>query len=99
MSQSVSKAYYLLLSQRLIAQAINHDLLDLLEICGQRAMVPLETLVNEAELTKKLGEGSYSEVFLKHSANGSTNVLKIVPFGGDKQTTCKDILSEIRITK
>ncbi|KAA8907348.1 hypothetical protein FN846DRAFT_889905 [Sphaerosporella brunnea] len=49
---------------------------------------------------RKLGEASYSEVFLQsHSDSNSTTVLKIIPFSNEEQCEVKQIIQEVRITK
>jgi hypothetical protein len=65
----------------------------------------IDGLLEEAEI-EKLGEASYSEVFTLKHKDGTTSVLKIVPFaentGEEKNTSSShldDILQEIRISR
>ncbi|KAG4304538.1 hypothetical protein PORY_001931 [Pneumocystis oryctolagi] len=46
----------------------------------------------------KLGEASFSEVYLMESKNGNEVVLKIIPFGKENQEKPQEVLHEIRIT-
>ena len=80
----------------------------LLQFCSKGEIVEFTEYINgsleNAEL-RKLGEASYSEVFtLKHN-DGTTNVLKIVPFfensseKDNSMSNLEDILQEIRISQ
>ena len=68
-------------------------------ICGE--VQPLASLTDG--VTRKLGEGSFGEVFMKETRRRRSavekSVLKIVPIGGEGQTSYVDIISELRITK
>jgi hypothetical protein len=80
----------------------------LLQFCSTGEIVEfteyIDGLLENAEL-RKLGEASYSEVFtLKHN-DGTTNVLKIVPFfensseKDNSMSNLEDILQELRISR
>jgi len=78
----------------------------LLQFCSKDEVVVFSEYIGELLLDaeiRKLGEASYSEVFtLKHS-DGTTAVLKIVPFALEGKDTAisnlEDILQEIRISQ
>ena len=68
------------------------------DICGE--VRPLRDLTGS--VTRKIGEGSKCEVFLSETQRRRSmevSVLKIVPVGGDGQTTYKNAVSELRATK
>ncbi|KTW28399.1 hypothetical protein T552_01661 [Pneumocystis carinii B80] len=46
----------------------------------------------------KLGEASYSEVYLMKTENCDETVLKIIPFGKDGQLSSQEVLHEVRVT-
>ncbi|EMR09024.1 hypothetical protein PNEG_02797 [Pneumocystis murina B123] len=46
----------------------------------------------------KLGEASYSEVYLIKTENYDETVLKIIPFGKEGQITSQEVLHEVRVT-
>jgi len=49
---------------------------------------------------QKLGEASYSEVFLQLGSDPkNATVLKVIPFGAEDQCEVKSIVQEVRITK
>jgi len=80
----------------------------LLEYCSEHEIVEfneyIDGLLESATITK-LGEATYSEVFTLRSQNGTTTVLKIIPFYQDEDlkdtslSSLQDILQEIRISK
>jgi serine/threonine-protein kinase haspin len=72
----------------------------LFQLCDQYAPLAFDeyirTLVETATITK-LGEASYSEVFLAHS--DEQQVLKVIPFGDEAgEVPINDIIQELRIT-
>jgi len=80
----------------------------LLQLCSKEEVVGFSTYIDgileNAEI-RKLSEATYSEVFtLKHN-DGTTNVLKIVPFletrdeKDNSMSNLEDILQEIRISR
>lgn len=76
---------------------------DLLRVCSEKKVLDfteyIETLQQDSTI-RKLGEASYSEVFLQSKADSkSTTVLKIIPFGQEEQCEVKSIVQEVRITK
>ena len=75
----------------------------LLRLCTENSIVDFTTHIDaqgEKSEIRKLGEASYSEVFLQSSADcDSTIVLKIIPFGKEEQCEVKSIIQEVRITK
>lgn len=81
----------------------------LLQFCERDHVVDFTEFMDEllkAADIKKLGEASYSEVFMLTRNNGSKSVLKIVPFNeklDEKQSSSlsklDDILQELRISK
>lgn len=75
----------------------------LLQLCTTTEVInftaQIESIMKSSTL-RKLGEASYSEVFLQTPANSdSTTVLKVIPFGKEEQCEAKSILQEVRITK
>jgi len=67
-------------------------------ICGE--VRPLHELTGG--VTRKLGEGALAEVFLSATRRRRSiekSVLRIVPVGGNGQTSYKDITSELRVTR
>lgn len=75
----------------------------LLSLCSNPSVLNFTTYIDsllEGATIRKLGEASYSEVFL-YSPNDaeSTTVLKVIPFGNEEQCKAKEILQEVRITK
>jgi len=67
-------------------------------ICGE--VQPLHLLTGG--VTRKLGEGSFGEVFMRETQRRRSiekSVLKIVPIGGEGQTSFADIIAELGITK
>src|SRR5690606_12417339 len=81
----------------------NSQLEELLEICTEHDVVDftqyIKGLTRRSRITK-LGEASYSEVFLQSFSNlNKTNVLKIIPFGEKDQCFISQILQEVRITR
>jgi serine/threonine-protein kinase haspin len=80
----------------------------LLQFCSTEKEVGFKEYIGELLATaevQKLGEASYSEVFTLKQSDGTTTVLKIVPFSElnrekDTSTTnLDDILQEIRISR
>lgn len=74
----------------------------LLRYCSEPSILNFEDYINhllESCSIRKLGEASYSEVFLQSTPNSSTTVLKVIPFGGFGQCRLGNIIQEIRITK
>ncbi|XP_066913645.1 serine/threonine-protein kinase haspin-like isoform X2 [Clytia hemisphaerica] len=71
----------------------------ILNFCGQNDVIPLQNVV-EKSIERKIGEGSYGEVYLKKQ-NHCLTALKIVPVGHNttEQMKLDDILSEIAISK
>lgn len=76
----------------------------LLQLCSEPKIVDfaahIEALLRESTV-RKLGEASYSEVFLQQSDAGppSGTVLKVIPFGKEDQCEVQSIVQEVRITK
>lgn len=71
------------------------DIEKLLCLCDQQAAKSFEEYTNDLKV-RKLGEASYSEVFL---ANDET-VLKVIPFGeAADEVPIHDIIQEIRISR
>ena len=78
----------------------------LLQFCSKEEVVGFSEYIDEllwdAEI-RKLGEASYSEVFTLNRGDGTTAVLKIVPFAIERTDTSisnlEDILQEIRISR
>ncbi|KAG4303268.1 hypothetical protein PCK1_000606 [Pneumocystis canis] len=58
----------------------------------------ISSLLSTYTITK-LGEASFSEVYLMKNENSQETVLKIVPFGKKSQEKAQDILHEVRVTK
>jgi serine/threonine-protein kinase haspin len=80
--------------QSLIGQLLRH--------CTESSILDFEQHINrllESSSIRKLGEASYSEVFLQSAPGSSSTVLKIIPFGGEDQCRLESIVQEIRITK
>ena len=75
----------------------------LLRLCTNPSVLDFEEYINslsETSSIRKLGEASYSEVFLQLIPGSlSTTVLKIIPFGGPDQCELESIIQEVRITK
>ena len=75
----------------------------LLHLCTNPSVLDFEEYINslaETSSVRKLGEASYSEVFLQLTPGSlSTTVLKIIPFGGEDQCELESIIQEVRITK
>ena len=75
----------------------------LLRLCTNPSVLDFEEYINslaETSSIRKLGEASYSEVFLQLIPGSlSTTVLKIIPFGGLDQCELESIIQEVRITK
>ena len=78
-----------------------------LDKCSKNEIIPFDTLFDEKELStmKKLGEGSFGEVFqIQSHRRLSPSVLKIVPIGGKPivnnapQTKLTQMLAEIIIS-
>jgi hypothetical protein len=80
----------------------------LLDLCSKNEVVAFDEyitgLLDTATITK-LGEATYSEVFTLRHHDGTTAVLKVIPFNqgeGDRDTSMsslQDILQEIRISR
>ena len=78
----------------------------LLQFCSKEEVVGfseyIDELLSDAEI-RKLGEASYSEVFSLKHGDGTTGVLKMVPFNVEGKDTSisnlEDILQEIRISR
>ena len=67
--------------------SVNNNTTDqILKLCGQKEVEDFETLYDQQVLanSKKIGEGSFSEVFLL-SLPGGPSVLKVIPVAGDKE--------------
>jgi hypothetical protein len=81
----------------------NSQLEELLEICTENDIVEFTQYIKglaRGSRIKKLGEASYSEVFLQSFSNlNKTKVLKIIPFGGKDQCLISQIIQEVRITQ
>jgi hypothetical protein len=78
----------------------------LLQFCWKEEVMGFSEYINELLLDaeiRKLGEASYSEVFSLKHGDGTTAVLKIVPFDVERKDTSicnlEDILQEIRISR
>ncbi|CUS09873.1 unnamed protein product [Tuber aestivum] len=75
----------------------------LLRLCTNASILDFEEYINslaETSSIRKLGEASYSEVFLQSTPGSlTTTVLKIIPFGGLDQCELESIIQEVRITK
>jgi len=78
----------------------------LLQFCSKEEVVGFSEYIDElfvnAEI-RKIGEASYSEVFSLKHGDGTTAVLKMVPFDVEGKDTSisnlEDILQEIRISR
>ena len=80
----------------------------LLQLCSKEEVVGFSTYIDgileNAEI-RKLSEATYSEVFTLKQNDGTTNVLKIVPFletrdeKDNSMSNLEDILQEIRISR
>ena len=80
----------------------------LLQLCSKDEVVGfseyIDGMLANAQV-RKLGEASYSEVFTVKHNNGTTSVLKVVPFSEDNEkrdnsmSNLEDILQEIRISR
>ncbi|RPA80825.1 hypothetical protein BJ508DRAFT_415092 [Ascobolus immersus RN42] len=81
----------------------NRQLDELLEMCTEHDIVDFTQYIKgmtRKSRIKKLGEASYSEVYLQSFSNSNrTNVLKIIPFGEAEQCMISQILQEVRITQ
>merc|ERR1712223_310608 len=74
--------------------------------CSKKEIISFDTLCNENILStsKKVGEGSYGEVFLLNHTESNSSVLKIVPvdgnalLSGELQTKLSDMLAEIVVS-
>ena len=74
--------------------------------CSEKTILPFNRLCNEQVLSssKKVGEGSYGEVFLLNINDLNPSVLKIVPVdgnalvNGEPQTKLSDMLAEIVVS-
>ena len=76
----------------------------LLQLCSEPKIVDFAAHINallKGSTVRKLGEASYSEVFLQQSDAGplSSTVLKVIPFGKRDQCEVQSIVQEVRITK
>src|SRR5271156_607640 len=80
----------------------------LLQFCSKEEIVVFSEYMNtllENATVEKLGEASYSEVYTLTAADGTTTVLKVVPFLDTLQekdtgmSNLDDILQEIRISR
>jgi Haspin like kinase domain len=78
----------------------------LLEFCSVNEVVDfvehIQGLLESATISK-LGEASYSEVFTLTHSDGTTTVLKVIPFNGTDEndpsmSNLQDLLQEIRIS-
>ncbi|CAG8556394.1 10789_t:CDS:2 [Ambispora gerdemannii] len=88
------------------------NLLQLLEICGQKDYYSFEEFLGSECLgmAKKIGEATFSEVFevttSQFTSNKTRCVLKIIPFGqgkkvlvnGEVQCEVLDVMQEVKIT-
>jgi hypothetical protein len=75
----------------------------LLQLCSDQKVLGftehIDSMLKDSTI-RKLGEASYSEVFLQSCpGSDSTTVLKIIPFGKEEQCELKQIIQEVRITK
>ena len=74
--------------------------------CSEKKIISFDTLCNDNILSnsKKVGEGSYGEVFLLNHTESNSSVLKIVPVdgnalvNGELQTKLSDMLAEIVVS-
>jgi len=75
----------------------------LLGLCTQQTVLGFDEYIDsllENSSLRKLGEASYSEVFLQSQTDSdSTTVLKIIPFGERDQCEIRNIIQEVRISK
>ena len=80
----------------------------LLEYCSEDEIEEFDEYIDgllETATITKLGEATYSEVFTLRHRDGTTAVLKIIPFYQDEDlkdtslSSLQDILQEIRISK
>ena len=94
-------------SDSILAEPNVDDLAKVLSKCSVKEIIGFQDLFEDKVLEnlRKIGEGSYGEVF-KGDLNGTDlSVLKIVPVGGttqvngSPQTKLSDILAEIAISK
>lgn len=81
-----------------------HDLQTLLDLCQQASPESFETYIESVlrhSRIRKLGEASFSEVYLCESTvDGTQTVLKVIPFGeGSEEVPINDIIQEVRISK
>ncbi|XP_055921436.1 serine/threonine-protein kinase haspin homolog [Eupeodes corollae] len=80
--------------------------LELLKICKQSEHLPFSSLYSKNVLPKckKIGEGTYGEVFANTDNNNEKTVIKIIPIegeisvNGEPQKTFETILPEVLIT-
>ncbi|XP_064485244.1 serine/threonine-protein kinase haspin-like [Ornithodoros turicata] len=79
---------------------------ELLSICSQTCLITFEQALRLSKIKecKKLGEGSYGEVFLV-SHQQEVSAVKVVPiegavlYNGDEQLTARNILAEVVISR
>jgi hypothetical protein len=83
--------------------AVSPETGQLLQLCSETKVLDFTTHIEallQNSSVHKLGEASYSEVFLQTPASSdSTTVLKVIPFGQEEQCEAKSIVQEVRITK
>ncbi|GBM51517.1 Serine/threonine-protein kinase haspin [Araneus ventricosus] len=75
----------------------------LLDFCGQTRIIPFSELYNWSHTTvRKIGEGTYGEVFTLVQ-NKISSVIKVIPFseeGGDhNMQSIESVLSEVTVSK
>jgi hypothetical protein len=74
----------------------------LLQLCTDQTILDftecIKSMLKDSSI-RKLGEASYSEVFLQSRLSSDSTVLKIIPFGQEEQCELKQIFQEVRITK
>eukprot|EP00111_Clytia_hemisphaerica_P011111 TCONS_00032528-protein len=71
----------------------------LLTLCEQDISSKISKVLTKNFVTKKIGEGSFGEVFMKEE-NGEKSVIKIIPIGSEEGKTKKEVLiAEIAINK
>ncbi|KFB47868.1 hypothetical protein ZHAS_00015921 [Anopheles sinensis] len=79
---------------------------EILQRCRQKEPITFDVMLAnlKVDVSRKIGEGVYGEVFQCTKPNGSCSVLKLVPIegelliNGEKQKTFDEILSEIIIS-
>ncbi|CAL1298551.1 unnamed protein product [Larinioides sclopetarius] len=74
----------------------------LLEFCGQTRIIPFDELYNWSHTTvRKIGEGTYGEVFTLVQ-NKISSVIKVIPFseesGGNDMQSIESVLSEVTVS-